>query len=157
MQFRPAHYPRKRELATLKRESEVRHSRLERIIVSPGSRMFLSIVILNFLSSSLPAFSCWMHHLAIGLCDLFAVSYRPRQATAEAKSRPFHDSDPFALQFCRKSFVRFSLHQVLTVIIHRGGAGRAGELAYWDKDADHFSRCGWRSRIFSHSCLAVGP
>jgi hypothetical protein len=43
-----------------------------------------------------------MHHFAIGLCDLSAVSRRSRQATAEAKSRPFYNPDPFALQFRRK-------------------------------------------------------
>ena len=44
-----------------------------------------------------------MHHPAIGLCYLFALSCRTRQATAEIKSRSLYDSNSFAVQLCRES------------------------------------------------------
>ena len=113
----------------------------------------LSLSIPTFLSF-FAALSCRMHHFAIRLCDLSAVSRRSRQATAEAKSRPFYNPDPFALQFRRKFLWKASPDRVV-LTAHR--AGRAGELAYWDEDANRFGRCGGHCGIFSYSYLAVGP
>jgi hypothetical protein len=98
-----------------------------------------------------------MHHPAIGLCDLFAVSRRPRQATAEAKSRPFYDSDSFTLQFCRKSLCGSSLCQVLIDDYRMGVQVEQESSLDWDEDANRFGRCGGSGGIFSYSYLAVGP
>lgn len=44
-----------------------------------------------------------MHHIPIGLRHLSPVSRRPRQATAEAESRPLYDPDTFAFQLSCES------------------------------------------------------
>ena len=43
------------------------------------------------------------------------------------------------------------------MITHRGGAGRTGELAYWDEDTKRFGRGSGRNGILSYSYLAAGP